>query len=311
MVNNMACFQPLLAVDFGPIGENEKHKIKIIPTNGRSIQDYRDKYGDMLMFLPCNKCVGCAQDYARAWQCRIMCEYESRREQGQEKASFITLTYSDEPSSAEFALDRLRHFIKDIRNKYGKGIKFFACTERGSQTNRLHHHAILFGVDFSEDREVISKRGLNLVYVSNSLNQLWPYGFSSIGSLDISSAGYVSKYCDKKKISRMSSDESVIMSRGLGKEYFQKHKSEIFDSDYLYFEGNKFKIPRTFLRWALDDDFYFKVCAEDYQSRKKLVAQSFRYDANKSFQDEEHALIDTRENLVVKKSHEEVLRDVY
>lgn len=306
----MACFQPLLAVDFGVVGESQKHSVKILPTQGKSLQDYRLKYGDSLMFLPCNKCVGCAQDYARAWQCRIMCEYESRREQGEEKASFITLTYSVEPSTAELSVANLRQFIKDIRNAFGKGIKFFACTERGSLTKRLHHHAILFGVDFSEDREVISKRGLNFVYKSNLLSSIWKHGFSSIGSLDISSAGYVSKYCDKKKISRTDDGESVIMSRGLGKDYFKKHKNEIFESDYLYFDGNRFKIPRTFLRWALDDDFYYQVMAQDYQDRKRLVAQSFRYDKNKSFRDEEHALLDTKEMLEIKKAHEEVIRDV-
>lgn len=309
----MACFQPLLAVDFGVIGESQQHKIKILPTNGRSIEDYRLKYGNMLMFLPCNKCVGCAQDYARSWQCRIMCEYASRLEKEEDHCCFLTLTYDERSylDNSSVCVDRLRKFIKDIRNAFGKNIKFFACTERGSITNRLHHHAILFGVDFASDREVISKRGVNLVYRSKTLESIWTYGFSSIGSLDISSAGYVSKYCDKKKISRTNNDESVIMSRGLGKQYFKDHKSEIFNSDYLYFEGNKFKIPRTFLRWALDDDFYYRVCAEDYQNRKRIVAQSFRYDKNKSFKDEEHALLDTKSILESNKAHEEVLRDVY
>ena len=311
----MACFQPNIAVAYG--SREDGYKLKFIRHSDidRSLEDIRAVYGNSrvgkLMFLPCGHCVACAQDYARAWQGRIMCEYESRREKGEEKSVFLTLTYINEPSSPDVAVSLLRQFIKDVRNKYGNGIKFFGCTERGSNTRRLHHHLILFGVDF-EDKEVCSKRGLFYCYRSKIADKLWSHGFVQIGSLDIKSAGYVSKYCDKKKISGIADGESVIMSRGLGKEYFLKHKKEIFESDYLYFEGNKFKMPRIFIRWALNDaDFYLKVSAEDYQIRKELVAASFRYDKCYSVQREEEAVIMQKEMLEYKKASEEVLRDVY
>lgn len=204
----------------------------------------------------------------------------------------------------------MRDFIKACRNKFGNDIKFFGCGELGSLTHRSHYHLILFGVDF-DDKEVISKRGLNYVYKSKTAEELWHRGFVSVGSLDISSAGYVSKYCDKKKISRIDDGEFVIMSSGLGKSYFQKHKKEIFDSDYLYFDGNKFKMPRTFLRWALNDkDFFLKIAAQDYSDRKRLVAQSYRYDKCRSVASEVEALIQQRDIEEYKKS-KEVIRDVY
>lgn len=224
---------------------------------------------------------------------------------------FLTLTYNIQPPSGELATDILREFIKSVRNKYGNGIKFFGCTELGSLTSRLHHHVIFFGVDFSEDRYPFSKRGLNLVYRSSTLESLWTLGFSSIGSLDVASAGYVSQYCDKKKISGKNSGEKVIMSRGLGKNYFKIHKNEILESDYLYFEGNRFKIPRTFLRWFENEDFYLQACMEDYKARKRIIAQNHRYNSNKSFSIEERAMIDEKEIKEFKKASQEVIRDVY
>ena len=305
----MACFQPRLAIDYG-LRPDGKHHIRFLKS-WENLADVREGYREHLMFLPCNKCVACAQDYARAWQGRIMCEYASRQEKKETRNVFLTLTYSIEPRTPEIAVERLRKFVKDCRNKYGNGIKFFGCTERGSNTRRLHHHIILFGVDF-DDKEPVAKRGMFYCYQSKEANKLWSYGFVQIGTLDIASAGYVSKYCDKKKISGVDDGESVIMSRGLGKEYFIKHKKEIFESDYLYFEGNKFKMPRIFIRWALnDDDFLMKIAAQDYVERKQIVAQHFRYDKCRSLSSEEESIKESKEILEYKKASEEVLRDVY
>lgn len=307
----MACFQPLLAVAYG--SRDEGYKLHFVSTYGRTLKEIREIYShDKLMFLPCNNCIGCAKDYARAWQCRIMCEYESRREREKEKAlcCFLTLTYSSEcprdPSPVH-----LREFIKSVRNKFGNGIKFFGCGEKGELHGRSHYHLILFGIDFP-DKQIVAKRGQFYCYESKIANELWSRGFVQLGSLDIKSAGYVSKYCDKKKVSHVNSGEFVIMSRGLGKQYFQDHKKEIFDSDYLYFEGNKFKMPRIFLRWALnDEDFYLKVCASDYQDRKEIVASNFRYDKCRSVAREEEGLHEQKSIEEYKYKQEELVRNAF
>lgn len=302
----MACFQPLLAVDNGIDPETGKHRVKILPRRETmNLENVRSRYGRSLMMLPCGHCVACAQDYARTWQARIMCEAEYY-----EKKCFLTLTYKDAPENP--SKEDLREFIKKLRNKFGEGIKFFACGEKGSITHRSHYHMILFGVDFAEDRKEFTKRGLNIVYVSPLLDSLWCRGFSSIGNLDVASAGYVSKYCDKKKISRMDEGEFVIMSRGLGKKYVLDHKDEILNSDYLYFNGNQFKIPRYFLIQLLGlDDMYTNFKVWDYQDRKRLVAQNFRYDANRSVNVEEEGMIQAASNALAKKYHKEGdVRDV-
>lgn len=298
----MACFQPLLAVDLGVDSETGKHRVKILPRRSDgNLETYRSKYGKSLMMLPCGHCVACAQDYARTWQARIMCEAEYY-----EKKCFLTLTYKDAPENP--SKDDLREFIKKLRNNFGKGIKFFGCGEKGTETKRSHYHLIVFGVDFAEDRYICAKRGLNNVYRSPKLETLWTAGFSSIGSLDIASAGYVSKYCDKKKISRQDDGEFVIMSRGLGARYFHEHEAEIFDSDYLYFDGNKFKIPRYFMKLADESDSY--MYAMDLKERKRLIAQNFRYDKGRSVSYEEEGMIQSEKISIANKANKEGVRDV-
>ena len=302
----MACFNPLLAVDNGVDPETGKHRIKILPKRSDlNLEKVRERYGNNLMMLPCGHCVACAQDYARTWQARIMCEALYH-----EKKCFLTLTYKDAPENP--SKEDLREFIKKLRNKFGKGLKFFAAGEKGSVTRRSHYHMILFGEDFAFDRQVMTKRGLNLVYGSSTLDSLWKHGFTSIGCLDVASAGYVSKYCDKKKISSQDDGEFVMMSRGLGRQFFEDNGYNLFDSDFVYFDGNKFKIPRYFLKLANEHpDFYTRLLAMDYADRKRAVANAFRYDKNRSVNVEEEGMIAAASNALAKKQHQEGdVRDV-
>lgn len=300
----MSCYHPLFAVDNGIDPLTGKHKIKFLPQRADfNLAKARSLYGESLMLMPCGHCVACAKDYARTWQARIMCESEFY-----DKTCFLTLTYREAPEKP--SQTDLREFIKKLRNHFGKGIKFFACGEKGEVTKRSHAHMILFGVDFLDDAVIHCKRGTNLIYTSKLADELWSHGFVSIGSLDVASAGYVSQYCDKKKISSKDDGEFLIMSRGLGKRYFEKYRDEIFNSDYLYFNGNKFKIPRYFLKLA-DQYFDSGVFADDLRSRKRETAIRFRYDRLRSFVFEEEAMQENANIDLAKYVNKEKLRDVY
>lgn len=302
----MACFNPILAVDNGLDKETGKHSIKFVGFKHPEwdLAQFRSFYGDKLMMLPCGRCVACAEDYARTWQARIMCEAEYHV-----KNCFVTLTYKENPPAKPLKR-HLRGFIDRVRKKYGKGIKFFGCGEKGDLNGRSHYHIILFGVDFNEDAEPIQRSYEDYLYRSRSLDFLWTRGFASFGSLSIKSAGYVARYCDKKKLDGVTGESFVIMSRGLGKKYFKDHLKDIFDSDYLYFNGNKFKIPRYFLKLVAGEDFYYLACAEDYKTRKREIAQGFRYNSNKSLGIEENSMKDLEEINYRKHIQKEAFRDV-
>ena len=187
-----------------------------------------------------------------------------------EHSCFITLTFSPEelekrqnPSSLD--VSEFQRFMKRLRKKYGRGVRFFHCGEYGEQNKRPHYHALLFGVDFS-DRVLWSQRQGVKLYVSDNLSKLWPYGFSTIGDVTFESAAYVARYVMKKMRGEASADhysnwidpitgevtevkpEYATMSRkpGIGKTWFDKFKSDVFPNDYCVVRGHEIKPPRYY-----------------------------------------------------------------
>ena len=214
--------------------------------------------------LPCGQCIGCRLSYSRQWA--IRCVHEA---QMHENNCFITLTFSPEelakrnnPQSLDVA--EFQRFMKRLRKKYGKGVRFFHCGEYGEQNKRPHYHALLFGVDFS-DRVLWSQRNGVKLYVSDNLSKLWPYGFSTIGDVTFESAAYCARYVMKKIRGEAAEDhymftdmvtgevsqvqpEYATMSRkpGIGKPWFDKYKEDVFPNDYCVVRGHEVKPPRYY-----------------------------------------------------------------
>lgn len=187
-----------------------------------------------------------------------------------ENNCFITLTFSPEElekrkNPASLDVSEFQRFMKRLRKKYGKGVRFFHCGEYGEKNKRSYYYALLFGVDFG-DRELWSTRdGVNL-YVSDNLSKLWPYGFSTIGDVTFESAAYVARYVMKKVRGEGAPDhysnwidpitgeitevkpEYATMSRrdGIGKSWFDKYKNDVFPNDYCVIRGHEVKPPRYY-----------------------------------------------------------------
>lgn len=91
--------------------------------------------------------------------------------------------------------DVLRKLPKDERRK----VRFYMCGEYGDENGRPHFHSCLFGYAFA-DTVPWRKAGdrSTWLYRSRLLERLWPHGFSTVGDLNLRSAGYVARYCMKK-----------------------------------------------------------------------------------------------------------------
>lgn len=191
-----------------------------------------------------------------------------------EAKSFLTLTYSDEWLPDDYSLNpkTLQDFMKRLRIKVAraKGVKlrFFACGEYGDTTQRPHYHVILFGEDFLHDRQVLTRaKGGDLLYVSETLAKLWPFGFHWIGAVTQASCAYVARYIMKKVSGEQAREEYrrmnpltgefvnvvpefVTMSKkpGLGAGWFDTYQGDCFPSDFVVIEGRKFPIPRYYLK---------------------------------------------------------------
>lgn len=142
--------------------------------------------------LPCGKCDGCRLESSRQWAVRCMHERQLH-----DVNSFVTLTYDDGhlPRDGSLRYRDWQLFAKRLRKRYGS-FRFFMCGEYGDVNWRPHYHACLFGIGFS-DRKLLSD-GVNKLYTSEGLSDVWGLGHCSIGDVTFESAAYVARYTLKK-----------------------------------------------------------------------------------------------------------------
>ena len=214
--------------------------------------------------LPCGQCIGCRLKYSQEWAVRLMHENQMH-----EESCFITLTMNDEyllNRENAFSLDKseFQRFMKRLRKRYGKQIRYFHCGEYGEKNCRPHYHAIIFGMDF-EDKEVFQVRDEIRLYTSETLAKLWPHGFVTIGEVTMESCAYVARYVTKKVKGKDAEKhyirwdpltgegvpiepEYATMSRkpGIGKSWFEKYKADIYPHDYVVVNKHEIRPPRYY-----------------------------------------------------------------
>lgn len=254
----MACFRPLSAWK----GHDGKMNFKGGPPSE-------------MIKLPCGKCIGCLLERSRQWAVRCMHEAQMHKEN-----CFLTLTYDDYHLPDNGSLDKRDFvlFMKRLRKRYGAGIRFFQCGEYGEKLQRPHHHCCLFGFDFPDKYPFSRSESGSILYRSESLEELWPYGFASIGELTYESAAYTARYVMKKLSDDHRMDEYtglqpeyVTMSRrpGIGRSWYDKYHSDVFGSDQVILNnGFICKPPRYYENLLRDSDpwnyfwvKYARLCA--------------------------------------------------
>lgn len=195
--------------------------------------------------VPCGQCIGCRLDYSRMWAIRLM-----KEAQFHEHSCFITLTYDDEnlpwsDSRPTLVKKHFQDFIKRLRSRISydypdnENIKFFHCGEYGDKTKRPHYHAIIFGFDFP-DRKLLYTKGGFPHFTSEYLSKIWGKGIVEVCNVSFDTCAYVARYIMKKirgeSASSYYSDhaqEYVTMSNGIGKEWFNKFKNDIYNTDSM------------------------------------------------------------------------------
>ena len=220
--------------------------------------------------VPCGQCPACKMTRIRQWAFRLLQEANVCT-----SVFFVTLTYDtnhvpiSDNNFMTLDKDDWRYFMKRLRRKQETKIKYYACGEYGSRTNRPHFHAILFNV---EDPSYIFSA--------------WKLGTVHIGETFESGAiAYCAKYIDKpSRIPMHKNDDRVPefsrMSKNLGISYVHKwkkwHRADMFNRIYCTFDdGHKVAMPRYYREkiWneyerALQAAYIAKaVAAEDTKAR--------------------------------------------
>lgn len=229
---------------------------------------------DMELSIPCGKCLGCRIRKVIDWSLR--CVHESSM---YDENCFITLTYDDKNCPLDGSLNKkhFQDFMKRLR-KYAhpQKVRFFMCGEYGSELGRPHYHAILFNFDF-KDKKKFKYSNKSVLYTSEKLSELWPYGFSTVGEANYTTAAYCARYSYKKIFGEKADShyagrepEYCLMSLkpGLGKEYCIKYYDELKRNDSIVMNGREYPLPRYYL------SLFSEIEQEDLKRKRHQVKES-------------------------------------
>lgn len=206
-------------------------------------------------YLPCGQCLACRINRSKDWAAR--CVLESRMH---DQNSFITLTYNPEnlPSDLSLHKDDFQKFMKRLRkylSKKGIKISYYMCGEYGELYQRPHYHVCIFGW-YPDDYRLWRIRDGVKLYISPTLQKLWPYGFITVGDVTYESAAYVARYVVKKYTGDMGVEfygdrlppyTNMSLKPAIGQRFFEKYSEEIYERECVIIKGNmKAKIPRYY-----------------------------------------------------------------
>ena len=132
-----------------------------------------------------------------------------------------------------------------------------ACDQ--CSVGRPHYHAILFNCSFHDLVVVGSKDGQD-VYSSPTLEAIWGMGLTQVGECNFQSCAYVARYVTKKVTGLLAPEHYMWIddygvchfiepeynsmsrgarqgARGIGAEWFDKYKDDVFPSDEVPVPG--------------------------------------------------------------------------
>ena len=233
---------------------------------------------------PCRRCMSCRIALTNEWTTRLMHEAGEYPDN-----CFITLTYRDEdlPENRSLSKRTLQLFIKRLR-KYldGRKIKYYAVGEYGDKHDREHYHLIVFGWQPPlDDLFRAYRKGGKNYYGSKAIQDLWTFGFNTVGNVTRDSCQYVVGYVRKKLFGTMAKKiygqripPFALQSHYIGARYAVRH-SERIHTELSVIEGRKnIGLPRYYQRVLGVDTVRLKE-----KAKTKMLADE--YDFYKQFPD--------------------------
>jgi hypothetical protein len=254
----MTCYHPLQAWYSKEINPSGKRSLVFNPKKAHQ--------PDAPLEIACGQCIGCRLERSRQWA--IRCTHEASL---YEDNCFITLTFDDDnlyKRDNPWSLDvrDFQLFMKRLRKQYGDGIRFYHCGEYGDLYKRPHYHACLFNFDFP-DKQLWRVINGHRLYRSPSLERIWPYGFSTVGTMTFESAAYCARYILKKQTGDNAEKryhaiddetgeyfdlkpEYNTMSRrpGIAAGWYEKFRDDVYPHDYVVMRGKKMRPPKFYDR---------------------------------------------------------------
>lgn len=250
--------------------------------------EYIDYYGvKRTIPCPCCKCPSCLKDHRNGWMIRLFEESKCWK-----YVRFVTLTYNDvalprsvDTSTGELVstarISDVSNSFKWFRTRYLRSfgqkcdLKYFVCSEYGSNgTKRPHYHGLVF-FDFPPERF-----GLFLDHWRSLFGHVLDKPVGNSTSDKVAVVRYVSKYITKKTFSSRSDDilngvisaPRFVMSKGIGSSFVSRmynyyrncDVNTMVDRMFYTFDGKiKYPLPRFY-----KDRFYKKI---KYKERYDVI----------------------------------------
>ena len=195
-------------------------------------------------------------------------------------------------------------FINSLRKSYERkgytGIKYFYCAEYGETTGRPHYHIILLHcpLDITQFYDCHVDTNFKAHWKSREIEKYWGHylkdnegntvydgegeavritnGMVDIAELEWSCAAYVARYCTKKisfdrnkrvYYEQGKMPEFIRMSKGIGFEWYEQHKDEIYKNDEIIMRTIKGNVGSAKPPKAFDRKFQEQF-PEEYEKLK-------------------------------------------
>lgn len=205
----------------------------------------------------CSLCLGCRARRSRDWAHRAI--HEARQH---ERNCAITLTYNDDslPPEGHLRKSDFQKFMKRLRTDFDGKIRYLYCGEYGEKFSRPHFHALLFGIDFTEDpserrwHHRTSDEGV-MYYRSTRLERLWEHGFSEVGDMSFATAAYIAGYVQKKINGPAKAEHygdrppefgHASNRPGLGFDFVSAYETDLFAKGQIVMNGHMHALPRYY-----------------------------------------------------------------
>lgn len=235
------------------------HPVRAFRTgDGSVVFSEKARYGDIVsqLELPCGQCIGCRERRASDWALRVMHEASLH-----DANCFVTLTYGRDslPPGASLEHADFQKFMKRVRFRLGRPVRFYMCGEYGPLNQRPHYHACLFGVDFGDDRAPAGKSGSGaLFFESKLLTELWGHGIATVQDLVPETASYCARYIMKKRLGkdaevyygdRKHEYAAMSLKPGIGADWYRKFgASDAHLHDFVVQDGVRRRVPKYYDR---------------------------------------------------------------
>ncbi|AXL15271.1 replication initiator protein [Microviridae sp.] len=193
----------------------------------------------------------------------------------------ISTRYSLEKSDFQLFLKRLR------KNTQAK-IRYYHCGEYGEKFSRPHFHALLFGY-VPEDLRFHSYENKLPVFTSAIISKAWrDQGFALVGSATFESAAYIARYIlkkqnGKKATEHYTNDDGVCLNPeyttmslkpGIGAEYYEKYKKEIYTTDSVVLKGQELPPPKFYsTKYEIENPEHYELIKQERQRKVARYAK--------------------------------------